>query len=110
MKAYYRISIAWVNEMMNIIDNFWVAPEENRHFTLTALDFWDWIINLKNQEEFDINEEKIMNFFNNENINIVQPKLIELDVMEYCEDDNIVLVDLDKPEIHIWYTEEFFDF
>jgi hypothetical protein len=42
-----------------------------------------------------------MNFFNNENINIVQPKLIELDIMEYCEDDNIVLVDLDKPEIHI---------
>lgn len=108
MKAYYRISTATAEQQMEIVEkagNF----AKNKYFTLTAIDFGDWLINLKNEAEFDKNEARIMKFFENENQNIIIPKLEELNTMDHCEDDNIVEVDTDTPRIHIGYADEFFE-
>lgn len=107
MKAYYRISTATAEQQMKIVEkagNF----AKNKYFTLTAIDFGDGLINLKNEAEFDKNEARIMKFFKNENQKIILPKLEELNTMEHCDDDNIVRVDTDEPSIHIGYADEFF--
>lgn len=104
MKAYYRISMLSADQIAETLAQ-WIDVN-SRYFTLTWLDFWDGIINMRDNDEYENHKDEIEEYVSTDNEAVVYSLNVN-NIMEHCDDDNIVEFDLDTNSVHIWYAEEF---